>query len=433
VVRGQYTNSTRYPWVATAIWGWRFEIGLTAIGFTTLEIVVAMGGLGAVISIGVAIALAVTRPNLQAELTKRLTANRELRVMTNALLRCQIVGRNGKVPKIVKTAPLPIGRRYLASLPAGLHVEALEDRSQELAAALHAREVRILSIPQSAGYAEIVVIRKEAFNRGPISSPLMTGRAYSLWEPIPLGLVEDGREMVMQLAEHNLLIGGEPGSGKSVVLSSIVAAVALDPTTTLTLFDGKQVELSLWKDIADDFVGPDLDDALVVLERLQQIMDFRYQVLLAMGRRKFEPQDIEGLHVVVIDELAFYLRGGKKDVRDRFSEALRDLISRGRAAGIIVVAATQKPSHDVVPTWIRDLFSYRIAMRCTASDASDTILGQGWAARGYSAASIDPGLRGVGFVLAEGGVPIKFKAAYLSDSDLRLLAIEARELRGLTE
>jgi S-DNA-T family DNA segregation ATPase FtsK/SpoIIIE len=167
------------------------------------------------------------------------------------------------------------------------------------------------------------------------------------------------------------------------------------------------------------------------MEQLQQIMDFRYQVLLSLGRRKFEPHDLEGLHVVVIDELAFYLRGGKKETRDRFSEALRDLVSRGRAAGFIVVAATQKPSHDIVPTWIRDLFSYRIAMRCTSSDASDTILGQGWASRGYSAASIDSGLRGVGYVLAEGGVPHMFKAHYLSDVDIRSLAIEASEIRDV--
>jgi len=106
-------------------------------------------------------------------------------------------------------------------------------------------------------------------------------------------------------------------------------------------------------------------------------MDFRYQVLLALGKRKFDPGDPEGLHLVVLDELAFYLRGGKKDTRDRFAESLRDLVSRGRAAGIVVVAATQKPSHDIVPTWIRDLFSYRIAMRCTSSDASDTILVRG--------------------------------------------------------
>jgi hypothetical protein len=377
------------------------------------------------------IALAEYRPNLHLELTKRLGINRELRLMTAAMWRCQIIGFDGRVPKIVKTASHPLGQRYLALLPVGLHVAALEDRSLELAATLHAREVRFLPIAQSAGYAQIVVIRKEAFEGGPSRSPLVNGMTFSFWEPIPLGMDQNGHEMLMQFAEHNLLIGGEPGSGKSVVLSSVVAAAALDPTTTLTLFDGKQVELSMWKDIADDFVGPDMEHALVVMEQLQQIMDFRYQVLLSLGRRKFEPHDLEGLHVVVIDELAFYLRGGKKETRDRFSEALRDLVSRGRAAGFIVVAATQKPSHDIVPTWIRDLFSYRIAMRCTSSDASDTILGQGWASRGYSAASIDSGLRGVGYVLAEGGVPHMFKAHYLSDVDIRSLAIEASEIRDV--
>ena len=54
---------------------------------------------------------------------------------------------------------------------------------------------------------------------------------------------------------------------------------------------------------------------------------------------------------------------------------------------------------EMTPGNFGDLFSYRIAMRCTSSDASDTILGQGWASRGYSAASINSGQRGVGYVL----------------------------------
>jgi hypothetical protein len=417
--------------MASVVWGWRREVSFISLAFALLVLVVSMGWLGTVILVVGVIALAEYRPSFHLELTKRLARNRELRLMTAALWRCQIIGFDGRVPKIVKTASHPLGQRYLALLPVGLHVAALEDRSLELAATLHAREVRFLPIAQSAGYAQIVVIRKEAFEGGPTRSPLVNGMSFSFWEPIPLGLDQNGHEMLMQFAEHNLLIGGEPGAGKSVVLSSVVAAAALDPTTTLTLFDGKQVELSMWKDIADDFVGPDMEHALLVMEQLQQIMDFRYQVLLSLGRRKFEPHDLEGLHVAVIDELAFYLRGGKKETRDRFSEALRDLVSRGRAAGFIVVAATQKPSHDIVPTWIRDLFSYRIAMRCTSSDASDTILGQGWASRGYSAASIDSGHRGVGYVLAEGGVPELFKANFLSDQEIRFLAIEAAALRGV--
>jgi S-DNA-T family DNA segregation ATPase FtsK/SpoIIIE len=159
-------------------------------------------------------------------------------------------------------------------------------------------------------------------------------------------------------------------------------------------------------------------------------MDERYATLMATRRRKVGERDPEGLHVLVIDELAFYLRGGKKETRERFAELLRDLVSRGRAAGIIVVAATQKPSHDIVPTWIRDLFSFRLAMRCTSSDASDTILGQGWAHQGYSAASIDPTLRGVGYLLAEGGTPVLLMTPYLSDDDVDELALRSFEQRG---
>jgi S-DNA-T family DNA segregation ATPase FtsK/SpoIIIE len=106
-------------------------------------------------------------------------------------------------------------------------------------------------------------------------------------------------------------------------------------------------------------------------------------------------------------------------LRDQFAELLRDLVSRGRAAGIIVVATTQKPSHEIVPTWIRDLFSFRLAMRCTNSDSSDTILGQGWASQGFSAATIDPSMRGVGYLLTP----------YLSDEEIEAIAFRAYELR----
>jgi hypothetical protein len=416
--------------MASVIWGWRLEMSLGFGSLVLLRAALAFGVFGLLIVGGMAGVTWWQLPEVHAGLASSLVEARDRRRLMASLRRCQIVGRYGCTPRIAKTADSPIGRRYLLALPTGLHMAELETRVGELAAELRAREVRFVALPQSAGFIELVVIRRESFGSAPIASPLGQGWRFSLWDRIPLGVLEDGSSLSMQLAEHNLLIGGEPGSGKSVVLSSIVATAALDPSTTLTLFDGKQVELSIWKDVADEFVGPDLEHAATTLERLRQIMDFRYQVLLALGRRKFEPGDPEGLHIVVVDELAFYLRGGKKETRDRFAESLRDLVSRGRAAGIVVVAATQKPSHDIVPTWIRDLFSYRIAMRCTSSDASDTILGQGWAARGSSAAAIDPSMRGVGYVLAEGGVPMLFKANYLADADLVELAAEAMSVRG---
>ena len=103
------------------------------------------------------------------------------------------------------------------------------------------------------------------------------------------------------------------------------------------------------------------------------------------------------------DELAFYLNAEDRKQRTAFAELLRDLVARGRAAGIIVCAATQKPAADVVPSALRDLFGFRLALRCNTPQASDTILGQGWASLGHDAAQIAPGQRGVGLLLAEDG------------------------------
>ena len=95
-----------------------------------------------------------------------------------------------------------------------------------------------------------------------------------------------------------------------------------------------------------------------------------------------------------------------------------------------MLAATQKPSTDVIPSAIRDLFGFRWAFRCTTPQASDTILGQGWASLGHTASAIDPAARGVGLLLHEGGQPVRMRACYLDDDDLVALAERAAALRA---
>jgi S-DNA-T family DNA segregation ATPase FtsK/SpoIIIE len=163
------------------------------------------------------------------------------------------------------------------------------------------------------------------------------------------------------------------------------------------------------------------------LEAVQVEMEDRYRELLAKGLRKVNRA--LPLHVVACDELAFYLMCEDRAQRTRFAELLRDLVARGRAAGVIVMAATQKPSADVVPSSLRDLFGFRLALRCTTPQASDTILGQGWASQGYSAATIGPGERGVGFLLADDGLPVRLRTFYLADDHIAALAARAVELR----
>ncbi len=132
----------------------------------------------------------------------------------------------------------------------------------------------------------------------------------------------------------------------------------------------------------------------------------------------------------VIDELAYFsVTIGTPAEQEEFKTLVRDLVARGRAAGVIVIAATQRPSADIIPTSLRDLFGFRVAFRCTTDSSSDIILSVGWAKEGYSARTIRPEDIGVGFILAEGGIPRRFKAAYLTDDHIRAVVTTALRRR----
>jgi S-DNA-T family DNA segregation ATPase FtsK/SpoIIIE len=253
----------------------------------------------------------------------------------------------------------------------------------------------------------------------------------SIWAPVHLGIDEYGRPVRVELAERNLCVAGEPGAGKSVALNLIVAHAAWSLDCRLFLIDGKQVELGLWQGCAEQFIGPNITDAIGLLKDLQSTMDRRYDALMAAGLRKINPGMGLPVIVVVFDELAFFSATvGDAKQQKEFVGLVRDLVARGRAAGIIVIAATQRPSSDIVPTSLRDLFGYRWAFRCTTDASSDVILGHGWANQGYTAASIDPLARGVGWLIAEGGTPRRMKAAYLSDAQVTDLAERAEKVRA---
>lgn len=255
--------------------------------------------------------------------------------------------------------------------------------------------------------------------------------ARSMYDPVHLGTDENGRPVAVTLMYRNLLTGGEPGSGKSSALNIIVGHGALSPDCRLWLFDGKQVELGPWAPIADVFVGNQITTALTRLRELQIEMDVRYALIEAARRRKIVRGDALPAILCVIDEVAYYTATiGTKDQQEEFRILLRDLVARGRAAGIIVIAATQRPSADIIPTSLRDLFGYRMAFRCTTDSSSDIILSQGWAGQGYTAKSINPDDPGVAWLLAEGGLPRRMRCAYLTDAHIYTLIDHAKHLRA---
>ena len=137
--------------------------------------------------------------------------------------------------------------------------------------------------------------------------PHASAEALSLWEPVPVGVDELGQVVSIELVERNLLMGGEPGAGKSAALSLVVASAALDPSVRLWLLDGKLVELSAWAPCARRLAGPDVGDAIELLREVRAEMEQRYRDLLASGARKITQGDGLPLHLVACDELAFYL------------------------------------------------------------------------------------------------------------------------------
>src|SRR4029453_9272560 len=167
-----------------------------------------------------------------------------------------------------------------------------------------------------ARYARVVILRRDPLaDPTPIPWPLANAGHCSLWGAIPVGEDEDGNE--------------------ATVTQVLIAAAALDPSVILTLFDPKLVELAVWQGCAARLVGPNVEEALVALKGLIGELDDRYLTLLANRARKVEHGDGLPLHLVVVEELAFYTNGPDRKASAAFSVLLRDFVARGRAAGMV--------------------------------------------------------------------------------------------------
>ncbi|MGD0632492.1 MAG: FtsK/SpoIIIE domain-containing protein [Terracidiphilus sp.] len=377
----------------------------------------------AAIQVLVVAVLLLLMPRSGAPIRRRLTAAAVRRRFDRATRHCKL-----EHIRVTGVHALWSGHRIDLHLTHGQTFAAIETYGESLAASMGVRDVQVERLEGDASRGSVVIPGDDPFIAAAAARwPAIDETSeWSLWHPVPLGVDEHAGRIGLSLIERNILIGGRPGSGKSVAMSLLLATAALDARCVIVAMDGKQVELAPWQDSCASF-SVRVESAIGQLAQVQELMDKRFSELRKAKLRKVTPD--YPLYVVAIDELALFTSGAQKKLCSEFSDRLRDIVARGRAAGVIVIAATQKPGTDTIPSALRDLFALRLAFGCTTPEASDTILGRGYASRGFDASEIATGEPGVGYLLAEESSPVRLRTFYLTDTDVAALAGRARELR----
>ncbi len=411
-------SSTITDEILEILWQWRLELSIVSliaivywgcarrVGYTWSAVIMAL-----------AVTALLCLPSVRRWVAKILRLAHWRRNFLRALA-SQNSPLTKRQPTVIKALWVPSGMRLTLALQSGTAFQELEHLCPYLATHFGVGEVRATVDRADASRVELTICSKDTFAGGPIPWPGVTSEIASAWDPISVGVDRDGNSVAISLIERNLLIGGEPGSGKSVLLNVLIAHFTRARDVKLYLFDAKLVELRNWSEVAAGFVGPNIDDAIAQLRHLRSVMEERYEFLSQQRARKLERHHRLEIIVVVIDELPFYVANPDKNRAREFSDLLGDLIARGRAAGIIFVAAAQKPSADMLPSFIRDLINLRLAFRCSTKEASDTILGGGWASAGFSAATIGINARGVGWLLGESGQPELIRGYFIDDATI---------------
>ena len=333
----------------------------------------------------------------------------------------------------------------------GVKIASIKMLQDDIAISLNAKGVRIVTLSDSVGI--------EVANDTPSIVPLkqlLNDDAYRNSKaelPVAIGYTISQKVKVFDLADApHLLVAGATKQGKSVGLNVIVSSLlyAKHPSELKFVFvDPKMVEFSAYAKLLSHYLAvlpnaadeqEERDQAIVknaksasaILQSLCIEMDERYALLNKAGvnniklyNDKYRDRHLlptEGHRflpyiVVVIDEyadLTMSVGAGpeSKAVARSITTSVIRLAQKGRAAGLHVILATQRPTVDVITGLIKANFPMRIAFRVTSRIDSSTILDQPGADK----------LIGRGDMLLYSGVEMeRIQCAYIGNDEIAAL------------
>jgi S-DNA-T family DNA segregation ATPase FtsK/SpoIIIE len=237
--------------------------------------------------------------------------------------------------------------------------------------------------------------------------------------PIGIGMDVAGKPVVADLTRMpHILVAGATGSGKSVCINSLITSLLITRTpdeAQLILIDPKQVELSQYRGLPHLRlpVVTDMEKVVAALRWTVLEMERRYGMFADVGARNIVafndrfPDERLSYLVVVVDELADMMMTAAEDVE----RLICRLAQLGRAAGVHLVVATQRPSVDVLTGLIKANLPTRIAFAVSSQIDSRVILDRAGAER----------LLGRGDALYQAGDemnPRRVQGAFASDEEI---------------
>ena len=344
--------------------------------------------------------------------------------------------------KVFNVCSGPVVTRYEIELAPGVKVSKVINLQNDIAMAVGGQKIRIEApIPGKAAIGielpnkepQIVhfkhILVSETFKKSKAKLPMIIGQNIS-----GLPYVTDITKM------PHLLVAGQTGSGKSVCINAILCSLLMTKTPEelrLIMVDPKKVELSTYEGI------PHLKSPVV--SEPKEAVKALYWAVMEIQRRfgllkKLRARDIdtanerlsskdyeegslteeESKHlpylVIFVDELADLMLTASKDVESH----IQRIAQLGRAAGIHLVVATQRPSVDIITGPIKANLGSRIAFRTIQATDSRTILGNAGAEK----------LLGKGDMLfLRNGAPDveRFHGALITESDVEKIVAKINE------
>jgi len=357
----------------------------------------------------------------------------------------------GCTSRVARIEPSPVGEALTIKVTDKTTVKDLDTQAGRIATRLAGhplatqpkiREVNVNTIRQDPSRARVLLVRRDPFDDPrPVPWPNEHATQLRFDDPIPFAVDIEGRPIPVDLSNGHLLIGGATGAGKSIAFRPLLASAALDPHAQLWLLDGKEIEFTAWAPAATQYSDANLTAAKKLLAALDDEMTGRYQQIKSGAMTAHDFPRI----VLAVDEIAIYLNTASTTKQDgsnikAIAEHMRRIISLGRAARITIIAATQQPDADTIPTQIRNIFTDRFALRCSTSQMSDMILGP-WAGKdqgGYDASKIvgqgdDPNLPGgqpgVGYLLTGGRRPRRVRGVFVTNQGVEAIVSRVVGLR----